>query len=148
MDAKFQNQLGPPAIQLAGLQIWAHGRQFPEAQDHSDSNWLNVTVHCGAKGAEVWVSGSIIQLSELARWVNACEEIYNTLSGRAALECMEPYLSVELDMEELGRIGMSVSITPELIEQEHKFCFEVDQSHLPSLIDSCRKVLAQYPIRG
>jgi hypothetical protein len=43
---------------------------------------------------------------------------------------------------------MRVEITPDHMTQEHNFQFEVDQSYLPSLIESCRKVLAKYPIKG
>jgi hypothetical protein len=32
------DNLGPPAIQLAGLSIWVHGRQFPDLHDYWDGN--------------------------------------------------------------------------------------------------------------
>jgi hypothetical protein len=33
------------------FQLWVHGRQFSEAHDYDDGNWLRVTAHCGASGA-------------------------------------------------------------------------------------------------
>jgi len=132
---------------LAGLQIWVHSRQFPDSEDYWDGNWLNVSVHCGSKGASVLVSGSFVRLPELLKWAEACEEMYAKLSGRAELDCMEPYLSVEMEMEELGHVSVIVSITPDLLAQEHKFSFEIDQSFLPALSQGCRKVLTEYPIR-
>ena len=146
--AEYENKLGPPHIRLAGLQIWAYIRQFPQSDDYWDGNWINVTVHCGAKGADVWVSGSIIHLPEIKRWIDACENIQATLSREANLECMEPWLSVKLRMRELGQISMEVSITPDLIAQEHRFEFDVDQSYLPELINECRGILAAHPIRN
>jgi len=40
-------KLGMPDLKLEGLQIWIHGRQFPDAADYWDGNWLRVTAHCG-----------------------------------------------------------------------------------------------------
>src|SRR5262245_58530653 len=112
-SGKYKEKLGPPSIDLAGLRIWIHSRQFPEADDYWDGNWLNVTACCGAKGAEVWASGPFIHLSELAGWMNACEKIYGSLVGEANLDCIEPELKVRLNAEELGRISMIVEITPD-----------------------------------
>ena len=61
---------------------------------------------------------------------------------------MEPELSIELRGEELGRISMKVSITPDHQTQQHTFQFEVDQSYLADLVNDCRKTLIQYPIKN
>jgi hypothetical protein len=55
---RYAEQLGSPNIRIAGLQIWVHSRQFPASEDYGDANWLNVTVHFGAQGADVWSSGA------------------------------------------------------------------------------------------
>jgi hypothetical protein len=141
------DRLGPPEISLAGLQIWVHGRQFPDQQDYWDGNWLRVTAHCGGQGASVWVSGSIIHLSELLDWRDQTDQMRQTLSGMAALACMEPDLRVELKMESLGQITMTVRITPEHLSQQHSFEFAIDQSYLPGFLRECGEVLGEYPIR-
>jgi hypothetical protein len=140
-------KLGPASIRLAGFQIWVHSRQFPQSQDYWDGNWLNVTAHCEAYGASVWTSGAIINLPEIARWADACEAMYQTLSGEANLERVEPELYVELKAGSLGHISMKVEITPDNMTQEHTFLLGLDQSYLPDLIKDCRKVLVDYPIR-
>ena len=66
--AQNADSLGPPALNIVGFQLWVHGRQFPNAQDYWDGNWLNVTAHCGANGASVWASGAIVMVADLARW--------------------------------------------------------------------------------
>ena len=144
--AEFTDKLGPPQISLAGLQIWVHSRQFPEMDDYWDGNWLNVTAHCGAAGADVWVSGAIIHLPELERWAEACEQMYKTLAGEANLECIEPELSVEMKMGGHGQMAMVVSLTPDPLTQKHQFQFGIDQSYLPRLVNECRELLAAYPI--
>ena len=145
--ADYANRLGPPQIHLAGLQIWVHSRQFPEAADYWDANWINVTVHCGAKGADVWASGAILHLPEIKGWAAGCEQMYKTLTGEAKLDCMGPELSVGLKMEGQGHISMEVSITPDHLTQEHTFQFEIDQSYLTGLVNECHQLLAAYPIR-
>jgi hypothetical protein len=109
---------------------------------------LSVTAHCGSHGADVWTSGAILHVPDIARWLDSLEEMSKSLSGEANLVSLEPELCVELNMKELGQISMRVEITPDHITQEHNFQFEMDQSYLAGPIESCRKVLAKYPIRG
>ena len=141
-------QLGRPAIAIGPLQIWVHGRQFPDSDDYWDGNWLLVTAHCGAAGAEVWVSGAIIHLGELAGWLEESERMSQTLAGEAALKCMEPGLRVEMEMRNAGKMSMTVHITPDNMTQRHEFQFDLDQSYLPNLISGCRDVLSKYPVIG
>jgi len=145
---RFANKLGSPDIKMAGLQVWVHGRQFPEATDYWDGNWVRVTVHCGAKGSDVWASGPIIHLPEILGLADACERMSQTLSGEASLDCMEPELSIKLQALSLGHLLMTVAITPDHLNQSHTFQFEIDQSHLSNLIAECRQTLMRYPIKN
>jgi hypothetical protein len=90
----------------------------------------------------------IIHLAELIGRVDACEAINRNLSGKASLECIEPDLHVQMRASPLGHIAMTVEITPDHLTQQHKFEFEVDQAYLTRLIQDCRKVLGDYPIKG
>lgn len=137
----------PPHITLAGLRIWVHGRQFPDAEDYDDANWLRVTAQCTAEGAMVQVSGYFIHLSEIADWVDQCERLKTKLAGVANLECLEPELSVYLSAELLGHIAMRVKITPDHMTQKHVFDFAIDQTYLNQLIQECRMLLAEYPLK-
>jgi hypothetical protein len=149
MDVRHTTgNLGSPSIRLSGLKIWVHGRQFPEATDYWDGNWLHVTVECSAINAVVCVSGPLIHLSELAQWATSAEKLHSTLNGEANLVCMEPELSVKLVLDKLGHMLMTVNITPDLMSQQHCFRVELDQSYLPNLIAGCRGILDSYPIKG
>jgi len=141
-------QLGPPDLKLEGLQIWVHGRQFPDLDDYWDGNWLRVTAHCGGSGASVVASGSFIHLPELVSWRSGVEALLKNLSGEATLACMEPTLSVSLKAKSLGHIEMEVEITPDNMMQRHWFKFEIDQTYLTPLINQCQWILDEYPIRG
>lgn len=144
----YTEKLGQPAINIAGLDIWIHGRQFPDEKDYWDANWLNVTVRCGAKGSSVLVNGNIIHLPEISYFLSDVEKLYKKLKGQAKLECIEPELSIELEAENRGHIKMSVNITPDHMYQKHNFVFEIDQSFLPKLITDCKATLEKYPVIG
>ena len=141
------DDLGPPALKLAGLELWVHGRASPGAAEPWDEDWLRVTAYCAAPGARVWVSGSVLGSTSLAAWAAECEALRDTLSGRAELHPLEPNLRVLL--EPAGRTGallLAVAITPDHMSQEHRFEFAVDQSYLPQLLDDLRAILHQYPV--
>lgn len=141
-------KLGKPDLQLSGLQIWIHGRQFPDSVDYWDGNWINVTAHCGANGASVWVNGNIIHLSEIRHLMTGIETMYKELKGKAELPCIEPDLSFALESKGLGQIKMVAHITPDNLSQSHEFIFEIDQSYLLKLIADCKSILGKYPIKG
>lgn len=146
MNQKIE-KLGKPNIQICGLQIWIHSYQFPNSNDDLDSDWLNVTAHCGKDGATVWVSGSIIRSSEIYSWSKESESLYENLAGKAVLSCIEPELEVTINGVTPGKFEMVVKITPDHLSQEHMFTFELDQSYLPDLISSCKNVLKEFPIK-
>jgi hypothetical protein len=145
---KFPNNLGTPDIEIAGLEIWVHGNQFPGSGDYWDGNWMNITAKCTSKNAIVWVSGSILHLPDLLHLMTTSEQLYKNLKGKAELPCIEPELYVKLEATNLGQINMTIEITPDHLNQEHRFAFEIDQSYLPKLISGCKKVLNRYSVKG
>ncbi len=76
--------------------MWLHGRQFPDATDYYDGNWLMVTVHCGGSGSSVWASGAILLVQELADWGERCEALYQGICDAAELAPIEPELKVRI----------------------------------------------------
>ncbi len=142
------DKLGQPDLQIAGLRLWVHGRQFEDAADYWDGNWLRVTAHCVYPGSSVSTDGSIVRLNELAILMQGCEQIYASLKGQAKLSCIEPNLNVELTAETLGRIKVEMSITPDHMSQTHRYVDGFDQSFLPPIISACRLIIEKFPIRG
>ena len=76
--------LGPPDLVVAGLQLWVHGRQFADADDYYDGNWLRVTAHCGASGASIWVQGAILMATDVAGFGDQCAAMLRGDSESAA----------------------------------------------------------------
>jgi hypothetical protein len=58
--------------------------------EETDGNWLNMTAHCCSHGADVWTTGAILHLSDVARWLIALEEMNRSLRGEASLVNLEP----------------------------------------------------------
>jgi hypothetical protein len=138
-----------PNLKIVGFQIWIHGREFPDATDYDDVNWLNITAHCGSAGASVWVKGPIIQIQDIHQLRSECEELLNGTEMTAALTPLEPELMLTIKTtDSLGHLEMSVHITPDHLNQEHIFRFEIDQSYLPGIIRQCKEIEKTYEIRG
>ena len=141
--------LGEPDLKVAGLQLWVHGRQFPESEDYYDGNWLRVTAHCGASGASVWAEGAIVMITDIYGFGAECTAMLCGKTKSAALAPCEPDLKVSLEAtDSLGHIRALVEITPDHLSQSHRFEFEVDQTYLPVIIKQCSEIVQEYPIRG
>jgi hypothetical protein len=93
--------LGEPDFTLGGLQLWIHGYEFPDTHyDYYDANWLYATVHYESASSSVWVVHDPMILTwELYDWLCKMERLYRELRGTATLDCLEPYLFVELKAE-------------------------------------------------
>jgi hypothetical protein len=139
--------MSEPDLKIVGLSIWVHGRQFESSDEYWDANWLRVTVHCGAHGATVEVTGSILHRMELQEWLDQARELHSALSGAARLECIEPELKACMTLTD-GKGELVIDITPDPVLQKHQFRFEIDHSYLPGLCSQLEKLLARYPLRG
>jgi hypothetical protein len=141
--------LGPPDLQVAGFQLWVHGRQFPESHDYYDGNWLRVTAHCGASGASIWVEGAILMVTDVAGFGDQCAAVLRGESESAVLDPVEPELNVALRVSDrLGHLRAHVEITPDHLAQSHRLEFDLDQSYLPHIITQCATIVQEYPVRG
>jgi hypothetical protein len=147
MNLRELAQLGEPDLVIAGLRIWVHGRQFPQATDYWDGNWLRVTAYCVHPDSIVRAHGPIIHLGEVVGLLRECESLHQTIHGSAALRCMEPNLAAELIAETGGRIKVKLSITPDNLNEAHSFESEIDQTYLPPIIRSCQAILNKFPVR-
>jgi hypothetical protein len=137
-----------PNLKLAGLSLWVLGRQFPEAQDFWDGNWLNVQARVQAAGASVEARGAFVRTTEIAKFVEELEVLNANLVGEAALRCLEPTLRIVIRGDARGHATAQVMITPDHMTQSHEFRFDFDQTYFGLLLDGCRNVLSNWPIRS
>lgn len=136
-----------PDVKLGGLSIWVLGRERPQSDDYWDGNWLEVVARAEAPGACVEARGPWLRNVELMGFLNQLEVVYRDLQGSADLEPIEPHLSAKVECGERGRIEVIVSITPDYLNQAHRFTFELDQSFLVETMRGCKRVLERFPIR-
>jgi hypothetical protein len=137
-----------PDLKLGGFSLWVLGRQFPDANDFWDGNWLNVQARVQAPGASVEARGAIVHASEVAKFVEELEPLHTNLVGEAALRCIEPNLQIVIRGDALGHMAVKVMITPDHMTQSHEFRFDLDQTYLGPLLDGCRNVLSNWPVRA
>jgi len=135
-------------LQIVGLRVWVHGRQFPDSTDYWDGNWLRITAYCQYGESRVRVTGSVIHLSEIAGLLHGCESLSESLAGRTGLDSMEQNLKLELLAKKLGRVAVDIQITPEPMRESHRFRDEIDQTNVPAIITACSRLLEKYPLRG
>ena len=136
------------SFSLAGLEVTILNRQFPDAADYWDGNWLNVMARCEAEGSSASASGPILHMPELVDWLKALKEMYRTLSGQADLKPIEPNFAVNMTITKMGQIAVSVHLSPNHLTQAHRFDFTIDQSHLPPLIGQLESIVKAFPIKG
>jgi predicted oxidoreductase len=140
--------LGPPHLTVGGLELWVHGRRFPEAHDYWDGNWLDVTVHCTAPGASIWSAGALLRVPDVVRWAEELGQLHAGIDGVATLRSDEPNLTaVVRSSDGAGDLQLVVDITPDHLTQEHRLRFAVARSAVPELVRQCRALVAAHPIR-
>ena len=138
-----------PSIELGDFQLSVHRRQFPDAQDRWDGNWLYVTAQCAQAGAIVAAGGPILETADLLRFRDQLDELRGTGQGAAELRGAEPNVVVTVAASDgLGRLCVRVELTPDAQVQGHWFAYGIDPSYLPAAIEQLDAVLALFPVRG
>jgi hypothetical protein len=150
MASSFSSEaLGEPALEVAGFKLWVRGREFPDATDYWDGNWLRVTAHCGAAGAGVWVQGPLIMATDIRSFGEQCRRLLHGQASSATLDPIEPELCLTItSLHTPGRLQVRVTLTPDHLSQYHTMEFEIDEDRLPGIIDQCARILHEYPVRG
>ena len=143
-----ESELRKADLCIETFELWIRGRAFPSSEDYWDGNWLDVVARCSGESSMVETEGCILHLSELHTFLVECKQIYNTLSGRACLDCLEPNINLKIKMENAGHCKISVSITSDYLYEEHSFIFDLDQTYLPPLISSLEFIINSYPLKG
>jgi hypothetical protein len=138
-----------PAIELGDFQLTVHRRQFPDAQDRWDGNWLHVTAQCSQAGAIVATGGPILETADLLRFRDQLVAVATSRAGEATLSAAEPNIVVRVAAGDgLGLVRVRVELTPEPQTQGHWFAFALDPSYVAEAIRQLDAVLTAFPVRG
>jgi hypothetical protein len=138
-----------PAIELGDFQLVVDRRQFPDAVDLWDGNWLHVTAQCAQDGAIVAAGGPILDAADLQRFRDELTVLHRTGSGQAELIGAEPHIVVRVAAADgRGHLRVRVELTPDPQTQGHWFAYEMDRSYVAEAIRQLDAVLALFPVRG
>jgi hypothetical protein len=138
-----------PTIELGAFQVFVHRREFPDAQDRWDGNWLQVTAQCAQAGALVAAGGPILDAADLQRFRDELVALHTSGSGQAELHGAEPHIRLRVAAPAgVGDMRVRVELTPEPQSQGHWFEYRLDPSYLAESIRQLDAVLEQFPVRG
>ena len=138
-----------PALELGPFQLTVHRRQFPDAEDRWDGNWLHVTAQCAQPGAIVAAGGPILGADDLQRFRDQLAALRGSAHGAAELSGVEPNVRVRVAAcGRRGHLRVRVELTGDPPTQGHWFEYDLDQSYLPGAIEQLDAVLALFPVRG
>lgn len=129
------------------LHIEFHRREFPDSKEYYDANWLCVTARYETSAAKVEAEGPILGTWDIERFRNECALLYQGETSQASLDPLEPNLKVVFKQSDpLGHLDGIVAISPDHLNQSHRFQFEIDLTYLPAIIAQCDRILAVYPV--
>ena len=135
-----------PDLSFCGLSVWVEDREFPDASDYWDGNWLVIRAKMKASGASVESGGPILMTTDVERFRDDLVVMASTLAGKAILTGLEPGINMTLEMCGRGHVEGVIEITPDHLNQQHRFKVEADQSYLPALVSSCDAILSRFPV--
>lgn len=149
----LQERYGAPALTLVGFRLWIHGRQFPQATDALDGNWLTVSICCETEGAVVWVEQDpALEVKDVQRLLKQCIDLRAGRKRKAALFTMEMLFEAQLIIDREGSLWIEVEVTQHsrepLPRQHHSYHFEASPAYLDRVIDDCQTILEAYPFVG
>lgn len=136
-----------PDINCGLIRLWVIGRQFPNATDYWDGNWLHVIVNCESQGVNISIQGPFLHLGEIVHWRNDLMEIIQGKRRLAELPTVEPNLRLKLSANQAGDISAKSQLTPNANTQTHSFEFALAKSALHGLSRQCNSILERYPLR-
>ena len=84
--------LDEPALNFCGLSLWIDQRQFPDALDFWDGNWLMARARMEAIGARVECKWPILMTTDIMQFRDQLSAMAVSLAGEATLKSLEPGL--------------------------------------------------------
>lgn len=126
------------------LLLSIRGRQFPEATDYWNANWLTCNVDA-CVGAFHGVFGAVIRNEDLGRFLRQLRPLFENSSGGAMLEAAE-WLSLDVVADGRSRVKAHVQLNDNCNALE--FSLSLDRSELPAIIAQLEEICGAYPVAG
>jgi hypothetical protein len=147
VDAKTDDAI-EYQLELAGFRMRVLRRQFPNANDYWDGNWLVVNCECNESGARAVAQGPFVRISEIIHLTNTLDAVASGKLVSVDVPFMEPELSIKFSAGTRGEVQLCVGLKTEHFSRRHQFTFCMDLTYLPRAVGQCHSILAAYPLRG
>ena len=130
------------------LTIQPTRRSHPDCDDYWDGNWITcaVTVKVGGFRAKV---DADLRAEELASFRGALAGIYEQLAGEAVFETMEGWLTIRICGDGRGHFEARCELCDEPgIGNRLFFKLSLDQTYLPTILQSLDNIMLRFPVIG
>ena len=138
---------GEADLAFGPMRLWVLCRQWPEAGDAGDADWLVAHARAEAPGAVVEVEGPWLRGADLASFLDQLAALRAGDRDAAELDSTDPGLRLVVTRAGRG-FDLTVDITPEHLTQRHRFEREGDASDLPRIAGAVRRLLERFPVGG
>ena len=113
--------------------------------------WSSTFVEADVKASTPAFTANVrghIGIMDLIDFRSALGTVYDTLTGTAGLDTLDPLLSLGLMVDHLGHLLWDVTIVDPARAKPARlaFRFESDQTYLPSTLAQLDAILAAYPV--
>lgn len=133
-----------------GEQVSIHvtRREFPEASDYWDGNWVYATIRIRA-GAFRGEYEALLRTDELAAFREQLRTLHAALNGSATFETMEHWLRVDIQGDGRGHFLAKCEARDQPgTGNTLRFELTFDQSELPRVLEALDEVVGAFPVKG
>jgi hypothetical protein len=132
------------------LAIWVIRREYPEATDYWDANWLQTRIELFAGGVHAKI-GANLRAEEFRRFREALERVDARASREALMEPLEPWLKVRVTTSSTGALAVEGEVSDEVgIGNQVVFALRSDLglADQTQMIRSLRTIEERFPVLG
>jgi hypothetical protein len=123
-------------------------REYPEAQDYYDGNWVYTTIEIAA-GAFRGRFEAMLRAEEFVRFRDELRPLYESLSGRATFDTMEGWLRIDVQGDGKGHFHAACeAIDQPGLDNRLTFKIDFDQTELPAIVQGLDAICEAVPVVG
>lgn len=123
-------------------------REFPEASDYWDGNWVYATVRISVGGFRGEYE-ALLRTTELASFREGLTRLHADLRGTAAFESLEEWLRIHVEGDGRGHLVAKCEARDQPgTGNTLRFELRFDQTEVPPVLASLDAVLVAFPVRG
>ena len=124
-------------------------REFPEATDYHDGNWVYATIEIAAGAFRGCINDAMLRAEEFVRFRDELRPLYERLSGQATFDTMEGWLRIDIHGDGKGHFRATCqAIDMPGTGNRFTFAIDFDQTELPAIVHELDIVCEAVPVVG